>query len=128
MNPENYQPRAQKISSMSFEIRTTPHFEREAKALIKRYRSFKKDLENFIDSLQDNPFQGTILSPDIRKIRLIITSKGRGKSGGARVITFTICTSESDGRIYLVDIYDKADYSSVDVSIIKKIIANLELP
>ncbi len=112
---------------MSFEVRTTPHFEREAKVLAKRYRSFKSDLENFIDSVSEKPIQGAELSPGIRKIRLVISSKGRGKAGGARVITYTICTSESEGRVYLVDVYDKADYSTVDVSIIKKMIAELEI-
>lgn len=112
---------------MSFDVRTTPHFEREAKVLAKRYRSFKEDLRSFIDSLSEAPLQGVVLSPDIRKIRLAITSKRRGKAGGARVITYTICTSEHNGRVYLVDVYDKADYSSVDVSIIKKRIADLEL-
>jgi len=70
---------------MSFDVRTTPHFEREAKALAKRYRSFKDDLKEFIDSLSENPMQGSELSIGIRKIRLVVTSKGRGKSGGARV-------------------------------------------
>lgn len=110
---------------MSFEVRTTPHFEREAKALAKRYRSFKEDLGRFIDSLGESPLQGAEIAPGIRKIRLVIASKGRGKSGGARVITYTIFTSESDGRVYLVDVYDKADYSTVDVSAIKKMIAEL---
>lgn len=112
---------------MSFDVITTPHFEREARILKKRYRSFKEDLENFIDSLSENPLQGIELSPGIRKIRLAITSKGRGKSGGVRVITYTICASESDGRVYLVDVYDKADYSTVDVSVVKSMIADLEL-
>ena len=115
---------------MSFDVRTTPHFEREAKVLAKRYRSFKEDLRSFIDSLSEAPLQGVALSPDIRKIRLAITSKRRGKAGeagGARVITYTICTSEHNGRVYLVDVYDKADYSNVDVSVIKKRIADLEL-
>ncbi len=112
---------------MSFNVITTPHFEREAKALKKRYRFFKDDLESFIDSLSENPFQGTELSPGIRKIRLVITSKGRGKSGGARVITYTICTSDIDGHVFLVDVYDKADYSTVDVSVVRRMIADLEL-
>ena len=63
------------------------------------------------------------LSPGIRKIRLAIVSKGKGKSGGARVITYTICASESEGRVYLVDVYDKSDFSTVSVSILKKIIS-----
>ena len=67
--------------------------------------------------------QGDELSPGIRKIRLAIVSKGKGKSGGARVITYTICASESEGRVYLVDVYDKSDFSTVSVSILKKIIS-----
>ncbi|KAB6545373.1 addiction module toxin RelE, partial [Phocaeicola vulgatus] len=47
----------------------------------------------------------------------------KGKSGGARVITYTICASESEGRVYLVDVYDKSDFSTVSVSILKKIIS-----
>ena len=94
---------------------------------MKKPWAFKEDLGVFIDSLSENPLQGTELSPGIRKIRLVITSKRRGKSGGARVITYTICTSESDGRVYLVDVYDKADYSTVDVSVVKRMIADLEL-
>ena len=65
----------------------------------------------------------TSLSPGIRKIRLAIVSKGKAKSGGARVITYTICASESEGRVYLVDVYDKSDFSTVSVSILKKIIS-----
>ncbi len=107
---------------MSFEIRTTDRFERSAKNLSKRHRSLKKDLGNFILSLEDNPFQGDELTPGIRKIRMAISSKGRGKSGGARIITYTIVVSENNGHVYLIDIYDKGEYSTVDISIIQKII------
>ncbi len=72
---------------MSYEIKPTKNFLREAKALKKRYRSLEIDLENFRKSLEENLFQGAELSPGIRKIRMAITSKGRGKSGSARVIT-----------------------------------------
>ncbi len=58
---------------------------------------------------------------------MAISSKGRGKSGGARVITYTIVVSESEGRVYLIDIYDKADFSTVDEGVIKAIIEELGL-
>lgn len=112
---------------MSFEVNTTSDFDRAAKNLVKRYRSFKTDLKELIISLELNPNQGTELSPGIRKIRMAITSKGRGKSGGARVITFTITVSEKTGRVYLIDIYDKADYSTVDVHILQKKLSDLGL-
>lgn len=112
---------------MSFEVRTTNRFERSAKSLIKRYRSLKTDLLEFICSLETNPFQGSELSPGIRKIRIAITSKGRGKSGGARIITYTIEVRENEGTVYLIDIYDKSDYSTVDVAVINKAIEDMGL-
>lgn len=112
---------------MSFEIKTTTRFEKEAKALAKRYRSLKNDILELIESLEKNPFQGDELSPGIRKIRMSIKSKGRGKSGGARVITYTIVVTQDKGEVYMIDIYDKADFSTVDVVVLKKIIADLEL-
>lgn len=54
---------------MSFEVKTTSRFEKSAKILAKRHRSLKSDLEDFIGSLETNPFQGDELSPGIRKIR-----------------------------------------------------------
>ncbi len=58
---------------------------------------------------------------------MAITSKGKGKSGGARVITYTLLTIEEEGSVYLLDIYDKSDYSTVDVSILQKKIQELNL-
>ena len=40
-----------------------------------------------IDDLEQNPLLGTDLGDGLRKVRMKITSKGKGKSGGARVIT-----------------------------------------
>lgn len=102
---------------MSFEVITTHRFERSAKALFKRHRSLKNDLKDLIESLEENPMQGDELSPGIRKMRMAITSKGKGKSGGARVITYTIVVKENEGRVYLIEIYDKSDFSSVDESL-----------
>lgn len=112
---------------MNFEITATEDFRRSLKTLLKRHRSFKQDFKDFSDSIRKDPMQGVELSPGIRKIRMAITSKGRGKSGGARVITYTVIISENAGKVYLIDIYDKADYSTVDVRIIQKKISDLGL-
>lgn len=124
---ENSRVEPFKICSMNFEIIPTPDFERAFKALAKRHRSLKQDILEFINSLQQNPFQGDELSPGIRKIRMAITSKGRGKAGGARIITYTIVTTEKEGCVFLIDIYDKADFSTVDINIINKMILKLGL-
>lgn len=113
---------------MNYDIITTPGFERAFKALAKRHRSLKRDILDFTRSLQENPFQGDELSPGIHKIRMAITSKGRGKSGGARVITYTVLAAKTEGYVYLIDIYDKADYSNVDVTVIQKMINNIGKP
>ena len=86
---------------MSFKVSTTAEFESDAKILQKRHRSFKNDLKDLIISLEENPFQGVELSPGIRKIRMAIASKGRGKSGGARVITYTVTAAERGGEGFL---------------------------
>ena len=111
---------------MNFDIIPTPDFERALKALAKKHRSLKNDLLEFSKSLQMNPFQGVELCPGIRKIRMAITSKGKGKSGGARVITYTVIATEAGGTVYLMGIYDKSDFSTVDISIIKQLVRSLE--
>ena len=83
------------------------------------------DLESFKDSIVNNPFQGVELVPGIRKIRLTIESKQKGKSGGARVITLTYYVSEEEGKVHFLIIYDKSDADSVDVGVVQKYVTEL---
>lgn len=105
---------------MSYEIFRHKDFDVAIKHLAKRHQSLADDYEEFLKSLEENPFQGVKLAPNIRKIRMAITSKGRGKAGCARVITVNAIVAEHQGRIALITIYDKADYSSADLKIIRK--------
>jgi mRNA-degrading endonuclease RelE of RelBE toxin-antitoxin system len=73
---------------MSYKISTIPLFDKQAKRLSKKYPSFKRDLATLIDKLSEEPKQGTALGNNFYKIRLAIASKGKGKSGGTRVITY----------------------------------------
>ena len=70
-------------------IKLSAIFRKEFKRLAKKYRSLPFDLDKLIESIQENPMQGTDLGNRLRKIHLAITSKGKGKSSGARVITYT---------------------------------------
>ena len=112
---------------MNFEIQTSSYFDTEAKRLAKRHRSFIDDLQDFRDSLLKNPFQGTELSPGIRKVRLTIGSKGRGKSGGARVITFTYWVDEENGVVILLLLYDRSDASNIKMNVVRQIIKDMGL-
>ena len=69
---------------MSYEIFRHKDFDAAIKRLAKRHRSIADDYADFLCGLQENPFQGVELCPNIRKIRMAITSKGRGNSGSAR--------------------------------------------
>ena len=72
---------------MSYRILSIPLFDRQFKRLVKKLPSLKKELKELSDSLEQNPAQGTPIGKNCYKIRLAIASKGKGKSGGARVIT-----------------------------------------
>lgn len=67
-------------------IRISDEFKSAYKRLKKKHKSLEADFEALLVSLQENPFQGVEILENIRKIRMNIASKGRGKSGGARVI------------------------------------------
>ena len=54
-----------------------------------------------------------------------IASKGRGKSGSARVITANAIIAEHEGRIALLTIYDKSDASTVKLNVIKQMAREL---
>ena len=112
---------------MSLEFVPSDYFATELKRLAKRYRGLADDYEAFLDSLKENPLQGTETAPKIRKIRMPITAKGRGKSGGARIITYNALVAEQEGKIYLLLIYDKADASNIKMNVVKEIIKDLGL-
>lgn len=110
---------------MNWTIEFTRDFSRGAKVLAKRYWSFKHDLEDFKDSIMRNPFQGTELYPGIRKIRMPIEAKGKGKAGGARVITLTFYVDENEGTIKFLIIYDKSDADTIDAKVVRRIVKDL---
>jgi len=95
---------------MSYNISSIPLFDKQAKRLAKKYPSFKKDLTELIESLADSPEQGTALGNSFYKIRLAIASKGKGKSGGARVITYVKITADT---VFLTSIYDKSEKRAI---------------
>ena len=95
---------------MSYKIVTIPRFEKDLKRLAKKYPSLKNEFIALVKALKDQPGQGTTLGNNCFKIRLAIASKGKGKSGGARVIT---CLQVQDTTVYLLSIYDKAEQENI---------------
>jgi mRNA-degrading endonuclease RelE of RelBE toxin-antitoxin system len=95
---------------MSFEVSASPNFSRELKRLAKKYPSIKIDLLELIESLINDPFQGDNLGKDCYKVRMKVSSKGKGKSGGSRVIT---CVKVINKHIMLLSIYDKSEQTAI---------------
>ena len=95
---------------MSYSIIPTPNFETELKRLSKKYPSLKSEITALGASLKELPFQGVLIFKNCYKIRVSVKSKGQGKSGGARLITYVKVQNE---RVYLLSIYDKSEKTTV---------------
>ncbi|MFH2141324.1 MAG: type II toxin-antitoxin system RelE/ParE family toxin [Bacteroidota bacterium] len=95
---------------MSYNVYTIPPFDRQLKRLVKKFPSLKTEFANLIENLESDPLQGKAMSNGCYKIRVAIKSKGKGKSGGARVITH-IQVVESN--VFLIAIYDKSEQEDI---------------
>lgn len=112
---------------MNVRINFLPEFIRLAKPLRKRYASFEHDFFLLLEELQSNPFLGTQIGEGVRKVRLAISSKGKGKSGGARVLTYSLNKeSDSDITVTLMSIYDKSKISNVSDDYISSLVDELK--
>jgi mRNA-degrading endonuclease RelE of RelBE toxin-antitoxin system len=108
---------------MSYSILSIPPFERQLKRLAKKYPSILSDLGSLAEELEVNPKLGIPLGHNCYKIRLAISSKGRGKSGGARVITYVYFEADS---IFLLAIYVKSEQKSISDEALKELILHID--
>lgn len=102
-----------KIYSMNCNITYSPQFAKELKHLAMRYKTIKQDYANLLNELRNNPLIGVDLGNNLRKIRMAITAKGKGKRGGARVITYTVIFTTEDYDVKLLTIYDKSERDNI---------------
>ena len=105
-------------------IELSNKFRKYFKVLSKKYKSLPADLEMLLRSLKENPMQGADLGNGLRKVRMAITSKGKGKSGGARIITYTLLIHKS-GVLRLLSIYDKADKETISDKELKQLLKDI---
>jgi mRNA-degrading endonuclease RelE of RelBE toxin-antitoxin system len=104
---------------MNYAIVTTEDFDKRIRTLSKKYRSLINDLIVLKKELLKNPEMGDRLSENVRKVRMAIASKNRGKSGGARVITCSVLVAVEFTKIYLLTIYDKVEQDTISEKEIK---------
>jgi mRNA-degrading endonuclease RelE of RelBE toxin-antitoxin system len=109
---------------MSYSIIPTHRFEKELKRLAKKFPSLKNEFAQFIEDISENPEMGTFIGNNCYKIRLAIASKVRGKSGGARIISYLYIETET---VYLLTMYDKSEKADLKPNELIDMIESLEL-
>ena len=109
---------------MNYNIIPTRRFERELKRLAKKFPSLKNEFAELIAEITKNPVSGTFIGNNCYKIRLAIGSKRKGKSSGARVITYLYIETET---VYLLTIYDKSEKTDLKPNELKELINSLDL-
>ena len=108
---------------MSYKVKSIDVFEKQTKRLIKKYASLKRELLYLVQTLKVNPEQGTAIGKGCYKIRIAIASKGKGKSGGARLITHFIVT---ESTVYLLSIYDKSEKENITDADLKELVKYIQ--
>lgn len=111
---------------MNYSIIPEPSFLREMKRLAKKYKSMKQDLQRLNDELLADPTCGVDLGEGFRKVRMAIASKNRGKSHGARVITYLYAINEVEGNISLLSIYDKQEKDNISEAELRQLKAEIK--
>ena len=110
---------------MEVNIVLGPEFKRQFKRLTKKYHSLRNDIDAWRKELLKDPFIGDDLGGGVRKIRMSIADKGKGKSGGARILTLNVWVSEDGLDVILLTIYDKGEISNVKDEFIEFLIKNV---
>lgn len=93
--------------------------QKRSKAALQKIPIYKNQIGFLTKELSENPRIGISLGNDVYKIRLSIKSKGKGKSGGARVITFVKTDIET---VMLLSIYSKGERATLTDSEIKNLL------
>jgi len=110
---------------MQNKIHYSETFIKKARFYKKKYASLIGDLKILEESLLDNPKQGNNLGGGLYKVRLAVQSKGKGKSGGFRVVTYLINEEDDSISITMITLYDKSEESTIDKKHLQKIIKEL---
>jgi mRNA-degrading endonuclease RelE of RelBE toxin-antitoxin system len=102
---------------MGIAVKPTDDFAKELKRISKKHKGILSDIADLSRQLKEDPKMGTDLGQNFYKIRMAISGTGKGKSGGARIITYVLLDDET---VLLVEIYLKSEYENIDLNLLLK--------
>lgn len=115
---------------MNVKVVASRNFRKEAKKLLKKYASLIKEFADLNKELQNDPYLGNAIGKKCFKIRLAIKSKGKGKSGGLRIITYVVLKVQKikNGliKVNLISTYDKSEYETISDKDLIRLIQEVE--
>ena len=115
---------------MNVKIVASRNFRNESKKLLKKYVSLKKEFTELNKKLQKNPYLGDPIGKKCFKIRLAVKSKGKGKSGGLRVITYVVFKIRKIAdeliKVNLISTYDKSEFETISNKDLIRLIKEVE--
>ena len=103
-------------------IQFTPEFKRNLRALAKKYRRIRDDIEPIIAELQTGSLPGEQVQGigyTIFKVRAPNRDRAKGNSGGYRIIYYVKTATE----IVLVTIYSKTEQADISTARIRRIVS-----
>ncbi|MDB5115404.1 MAG: hypothetical protein JWQ79_896 [Mucilaginibacter sp.] len=112
------------IFGMNNTVNPTPEFKRNIKPLAKKYKTLRATIEKLASDLINNPYLGESYGQGIYKVRVTDESKGKGKSGGFRVIYYHLTKTEDGINMLLLSIFDKSEKSTITKQEAIKILAD----
>lgn len=105
---------------MNYKTEINKEFSKEFKTLLKKFPSLKADFQKVLDNIDKELTLADDLGNGFKKIRINIKSKGKGSSGGGRIITYEAIVALDNKLVIFASIYNKGDYDTIDLSILKK--------
>jgi len=105
------------------QVFTIPEFDKSLKRLSRKFPSLKVEYSEFIEKTVEDDVQGISLGNGFYKARISVQSKGKGKSGGLRIISYKeVIYKLHKSEIILVAIYDKSELSTIDRKYLEQLV------
>lgn len=120
--PVKEKERPSTTSSKKYKVYPTQNFIDEAVEIRKKYPNIKEDFVELRKQLQKDPQIGDPLGKGLHKIRMAITEKGDGKSGGARII---VLVKVEEKEVFVLSVFLKSQWDTAIISALEKRVENL---